>query len=359
MIHIMSKKNFSLIFFFLFFLSVNIFGKNLDFEIDFYLDSELYSVLDLMNENYFYPLDIIDENLLFSLEQKYSFNFSNYDIDFGYIRIYERNIKIDKKTINFLYDVGKGRLIKNNYDLKLDTWKQTVDGIFLGKDIYIDDYDLKIAVFAKLLRGINLERSYYNGDISFRNGRPVLDGYRKSTYSFVGQETRQEGINFYSLGLSMDLMLDWQINELENLSLVFKDIYSYIYWHDLYTNTGSYTSDNIRFEENFIKHLPSYSGRYFYKDYYSKLRPEINFRYNRDRLKGGLLIRNKNIPYITYQICQKNIKGEALEITAGLYGEQKQFELKYSNLSLMLSTDNLNLSKSNSLAAYFRLDIDF
>lgn len=358
-----AKYRFSLLiilFISLLLLRENLWANILEYEYNLYIDSKVFSVLDLYREDLFNPIIISDEEIFYTCEHKYNFHLKDYGISIGYIKKYQRDVKFDKDTVNFLYNLGTESKLKSNYTGELDEYSQLLDGIYLGFNlIKFKDYNLKIDFVGKLLRGKELKRSYYNGVISFRDDKPVIDGYRNSVNSRVGQQTSQEGIDFYSIGFSLDLLFKWQIDELESLSLSLKDIYSFIYWHDVYTNVGSYTSDNIIIEEGFIKYLSSYSGRYFYKNYYSKLSSEINLVYQKDRLRSGLIIRNKTIPFISYQVYKKDIKGELLTITAGLYLEQKQIELDYSSLNLKLFIDEFDLSKSNTFSASCGLNINF
>ncbi|MEJ6951720.1 hypothetical protein [Natronospora cellulosivora (SeqCode)] len=335
-------------------------GFDFDFEFNFYIDSKVFSIVDLIQDEYFWPLEIRDESIHVSSQQKYTFQSSDSNFYFGYLRKSESNINIDEETIKFFYDLGQGRLLSSRYKFKVNTVSQTLDGIYFGATVInLEDYNIKIDLLAKLLRGLNLKRSYYNAEVSYRNGSFVLDGLSTSSSSFISQETSQEGIDFYSIGFSMDFLLEWQIDDLQSLSLLLEDIYSFIYWNDIYTSDGSYTSDNLVIEEDFITYLPPYSGRYYHKNYYSQLSPMIKLSYRRDRFEGGFILRNREIPYVSYDVLRREINNELMTINLGLYANQKQIDIDYSFLNLTLASDSINLSQSNSFNARVNINYQF
>ena len=354
------NRNYALIFIillgFIFCIGINVSSNEFNYSFDIKIDSNAFSIYKLYNEDFLSPNIIMNENIHLNWEHKYDIVLSGSpDLYFGYFKRYEREVRAGKDVIRFIDDYNNNEL-KDNYKVKFETWSQLLDGIYIGTELYRNiDYGVSIDFYGKLLRGLNLERSYYSGNIYLENEDIEIKALRNSIYSFVGEDTKLYDVNFYSQGYSFDINILWEIDDKQSLALDIKDLYSRLYWYDVYTKVGEYDTDNIEIEDDHLKYVPSFQGKFYYDDYLSYLTPDIDLSYKGYDFEMGVNYQYSIKPYLNFEV----INNDPFSLYMGFYGDQYTTNIKYSAVDIVLITDDFDFKSSKSIMGKMVIGFSF
>lgn len=353
--------NLFIIIFILFIVCDTVFPAEIEYIFDFEYDSNVFSLDKILNNEFLNPDIVESESIVLNGEYKIDISLENLgQLQLGYFKKYQHSLGISEGIIHFLYDINKSGLYQPEYPFKLENGSQLVDGIYIGKKVYSnEDYGVSVEFFGKIIRGLNLERSYYNGKLYIENNQLHLKGVRSSFYSSLSDETELYDVNFSSEGYSFDCNIFWQIDEAQLLSLTMEDLFSKIYWEDIYTTIGEYNTGDVVWEGDYLRNLPGYRGKFYYTDYQTSLIPDTNLSYQNNKIELGLNYKTQVIPYVLVRALDKNILNKPLSISVGCFDKKFITTVSYPYLDLTLAMDGFNASSINNIMGKVALNYSF
>ncbi len=252
-------------------------------EQEYLFDSNVYSAFRLL-ENNFTPLcSDLDGELNLNIEKRYLFRYKS--IWMGYLEAEEQQLALNSDTVALLSKpiATDGPGLKK-YNVNLKNMEQKVTGIYFGGNVWENSKrNLSLRLYGKLLNGLELNNREYLGEVIEDDGKLKMTGSRMVIFSEIGKNLTVQDITTYSTGYSTGIDLKWRVNNKAELLLNIDNLYSRIYWYNVYTEGGNYQTDNIIInEDGYFEYATTYQGAYDFKDYVTTLTPEYELSFEND-----------------------------------------------------------------------------
>ncbi|MFW5971973.1 MAG: hypothetical protein ACOCRL_00675 [Bacillota bacterium] len=317
-----------------------------------YLENNLYSISNLLDSEFLSPEDTNRDEDLFMTAKKTTFVNSG-NISIGYIDFGHNEASISRDMIKILdsYSNNYNDLKpEKEYDVKLKTLTQSVNGVFMGtKVIENEKSNFNLDLIFNFLVGRKLKTRDYSGIIRYDQEELIMKGKNKGIYSAVGQQMERNN-KFKSYGYSLGGQFYWRIGEDKSVKFTVKNLLNQLIWKDVYTMEGEYDSDNVKVnEEGYLEYVSSFTGRYYFRDYITRLPIEYNLEYKHSAFTAGLYYNFKYYPYVYYNIYEGKFMAEPLQINVGILRDKYGLSLSHPLIDLELMTNNINIYKATSI----------
>ena len=312
------------------------------------VENNIYTVKDFYNKNLNSPLNYTNGEL--NQFQKTKLKFQINDIfSFGYIKETEKNYTLNEDTLRFYTNILNDEKHLDNYKISFQSFSQTTEGIFLNTEIYKKN-DLQLTLISKYLSGKKIIQRNYEGKAYKQNNELIIKAFNDGINSDINRTIEDE--DFQSKGYSFGINASYELNKNTNINFSTKNLFSNIYWYNVYTNISKINTDNIIInEEGYKEYISSVTGNSYFDDYKTRLTPEYNFNANNKSYNIGIFYRNKLYPYFN---CKVNSNPE---IRVGFWSEYLTLKVKNNIFNLEIRTNNFLPSKITSI--YLKLGINY
>ncbi|WP_027339729.1 hypothetical protein [Halonatronum saccharophilum] len=331
---------------------------SLIYERDIFVNNNSFSLKDVLDKRYSELPIHLEEDIYFinSDKERYSLYFGDKRFFIGYISVEEEWGEADKETGIFVIErLRKGdSYSRESYDIGLERWKQVVEGLEFGGEVYSnEDRGISLVLKGKLLKGLELVQSNYQGIVKEKNGKHYFSGYSDGIDTGFNEKTTLQDIDYSSRGYSLGYKFIWNLDKQRRIVLDGENILSRINWEDAYTSIMNYENTSLGIYSNYIFGSSSY-GHDGYNDYITRLNPSYDLYFESDRISLGIFYRyhiyddyiygHEFYPYFHYLITDKI---GAIEV--GIYKDFYTLGIDYRWLNLDVKSKSLNVSSTEGV----------